>query len=77
MKTEIKSITRRIVQLDKLMDEALDSPTAWKRTLGCPGSRYLPEWEKLMAKLTKWFSQKTTSKSDIDEQYEYEQKLRA
>lgn len=55
----------RINKLGKLMNEALDNENAWKRTIGCPGSRYLPEFETLHEKLLSFL--KTGRKEDVNQ----------
>lgn len=53
MKTATEAIEcqKQIDKLEMQMDAAQANPAAWKRTLGCPGTRFLPEWEKLMSKI--------------------------
>lgn len=60
---EAKAAQERIARLDALMEKAQANPENWKRTLGCPGARYLPEWEQLMNALSKWME--TASDAEI------------
>lgn len=69
---EAKCASVRVVQLERLMDRAQANPQAWKRTMGCPGSRYLPEWELLMSKLTRWMDRANEYALDIWAEYEAE-----
>lgn len=72
---EAKCTTIRIVKLEREMDKLQNSETAWKRTLGCPGSRYLPEWEKLMDRVTAFYAKCTDY--EADSLADYEAQLRA
>jgi len=72
---QTKVAQARIVQLDHLMEKAQAKPRAWK-SLGCPGTRYLPEWEKLMHRVTVWMGRNTTTNDEIYALSEYETELR-
>lgn len=72
---EAKCVTIRIIKLEVLMDKAQANEANWKRTLGCPGSRYLPEWEECMAVVVQWMKL-YASMEDVEALADYEESLR-
>jgi len=67
---EAKKAVERIHKLDELMDKAQANPENWKRTLGCPGTRYLPEWESLMAKVAAFYARASKVQAECLAEYE-------
>jgi hypothetical protein len=65
---------REIVRLDAKMQKMQDNPVNWMRTLGVPGNRYMPEWEKLMTKITAFYG--SAKEEDVNTVIDAEMALR-